>query len=37
MERYGVAVSERVSVLPPVDSYNAQYLATKRDKLGHLL
>ncbi len=37
MERHGVAVSERVSILTPVDSYNAQYLATKREKLGHLL
>jgi 3,4-dihydroxy 2-butanone 4-phosphate synthase/GTP cyclohydrolase II len=37
MERYGITVSERVSIVTPVDSYNAQYLATKREKLGHIL
>jgi 3,4-dihydroxy 2-butanone 4-phosphate synthase/GTP cyclohydrolase II len=28
---------DQVPILPPVNEYNASYLATKRDKLGHQL
>jgi GTP cyclohydrolase II len=34
MERYGVAVRERVATCIPPEPYNAQYLATKREKVG---
>jgi 3,4-dihydroxy 2-butanone 4-phosphate synthase/GTP cyclohydrolase II len=37
MERYGIVVSERIPTSISPEPYNAQYLATKRDKLGHLL
>jgi 3,4-dihydroxy 2-butanone 4-phosphate synthase/GTP cyclohydrolase II len=37
MERHGIVVSERVSLVVPTDEYNAHYIATKRAKLGHLL
>jgi 3,4-dihydroxy 2-butanone 4-phosphate synthase/GTP cyclohydrolase II len=37
MERLGITVRERVATSIPPEPYNAQYLATKRDKLGHLL
>jgi 3,4-dihydroxy 2-butanone 4-phosphate synthase/GTP cyclohydrolase II len=37
MERHGIVVRERVATCIPAEPYNAQYLATKRDKLGHLL
>ena len=33
----GVTVSEELPLAPPVNPYNAAYLATKRDKLGHRL
>lgn len=36
MEQYGVSVSERVPMIVSPDPYSSQYLATKRDKLGHL-
>jgi 3,4-dihydroxy 2-butanone 4-phosphate synthase/GTP cyclohydrolase II len=28
-------VVDQVPILPPPNKYNAHYLATKRDKLGH--
>jgi len=37
MERFGITVRERIATCVPPEPYNAQYLATKRDKLGHLL
>jgi 3,4-dihydroxy 2-butanone 4-phosphate synthase/GTP cyclohydrolase II len=37
MKRYGISVVDRVAVCTPPDPHNAHYLATKRDKLGHLL
>ena len=36
-ERTGVAVVERVPLAPSQGSHNAVYLATKRDRAGHLL
>ncbi len=37
LERYGVRVSTDVPLVLPANPYNAAYLATKRDKMGHLL
>jgi 3,4-dihydroxy 2-butanone 4-phosphate synthase/GTP cyclohydrolase II len=34
---YGVEVAERVPIVVPPNAFNSDYLATKRDKLGHLL
>jgi 3,4-dihydroxy 2-butanone 4-phosphate synthase/GTP cyclohydrolase II len=36
MERHGVSVIERVPIIAPPDTCSAQYLATKREKLGHM-
>lgn len=37
LERYGMQVTERVALNLPPTSDNANYLKTKRDKLGHYL
>jgi 3,4-dihydroxy 2-butanone 4-phosphate synthase/GTP cyclohydrolase II len=34
---FDLTVVDQVPILPPVNLFNAQYLATKRDKLGHHL
>jgi 3,4-dihydroxy 2-butanone 4-phosphate synthase/GTP cyclohydrolase II len=34
---YDLTVVDQVSILPPPNKYNAYYLATKRDKMGHQL
>ena len=34
---FDLVVLDQVPILPPVNEHNAQYLATKRDKLGHQL
>jgi 3,4-dihydroxy 2-butanone 4-phosphate synthase/GTP cyclohydrolase II len=34
---FDLQVVDQVPIMPPVNEYNAQYLATKREKLGHLL
>jgi 3,4-dihydroxy 2-butanone 4-phosphate synthase/GTP cyclohydrolase II len=34
---YGLEVVERVPVIAPVNQYNIEYLATKEEKMGHLL
>lgn len=34
---YGLEVVDQVPILPPPNKYNAHYLATKRDKMGHQL
>jgi 3,4-dihydroxy 2-butanone 4-phosphate synthase/GTP cyclohydrolase II len=34
---YGLSVVDQVPILPPSNKYNAHYLATKRDKMGHQL
>jgi 3,4-dihydroxy 2-butanone 4-phosphate synthase/GTP cyclohydrolase II len=36
LEGYGMSVDEPVPIVQPTTSENAGYLATKRDKLGHL-
>jgi GTP cyclohydrolase II len=37
LERHGIAVTERVPHQFPSNAHNALYLATKRDRSGHLL
>jgi 3,4-dihydroxy 2-butanone 4-phosphate synthase / GTP cyclohydrolase II len=37
MDGYGLQVVERVPLQAPVTSYTAEYLRTKKDKMGHLL
>jgi 3,4-dihydroxy 2-butanone 4-phosphate synthase/GTP cyclohydrolase II len=37
LELYGVRVSEDVPLVLPSNPHNADYLATKRDKMGHRL
>ena len=37
LEAAGVTVLERVPHQLPANPYNARYLATKRDRSGHLL
>ncbi|MBF0107784.1 MAG: bifunctional 3,4-dihydroxy-2-butanone-4-phosphate synthase/GTP cyclohydrolase II [Magnetococcales bacterium] len=37
LEGYGLEVTERVPIAIPANHSNAQYLATKRHKLGHFL
>ena len=34
---YNLEVIDQVPILPPVNKHNAQYLATKREKMGHKL
>ena len=37
LEGAGVTVAERVPHSLPANPHNARYLATKRDKAGHML
>ena len=37
LEAYGLEIARRVAVKIPANRFNRRYLATKRDKLGHLL
>lgn len=37
LESYGLTIVERVPLTSPAKDENVRYLATKRDKLGHLL
>jgi len=32
---FDLTVIDQVPILPPINEHNAQYLATKRDKMGH--
>ena len=34
---FDLHVSEQIPIAPPVNEHNASYLATKRDKMGHVL
>ncbi len=34
---FNLEVVDQVPILPPINEHNAEYLATKRDKLGHRL
>lgn len=35
LERYGIAVAERLPLITPPNPFNAGYLTTKREKFGH--
>jgi 3,4-dihydroxy 2-butanone 4-phosphate synthase / GTP cyclohydrolase II len=37
IEKYGLSVSEFLSIEVPVSASSLRYLTTKRDKLGHIL
>jgi 3,4-dihydroxy 2-butanone 4-phosphate synthase/GTP cyclohydrolase II len=37
LEGYGIGLGDRVAIVQPSHDENADYLRTKRDKLGHLL
>ncbi len=37
LEGYGIHLGERVPIVQPTQDENAEYMRTKRDKLGHLL
>jgi len=37
LDKYGIKVNERVSLVLPSHEYNANYLSTKRDKMGHII
>jgi len=37
LEGYGLRLGERVPIVQPTHDENAEYMKTKRDKLGHLL
>ena len=37
LEAYGLTIVKRLPLRVPANQYNRRYLATKRDKLGHLL
>ena len=37
LEVYGIEVDERVSLILPPSEYNGFYMATKRDKMGHII
>ena len=34
---FDLEVVDQVPILPPINKHNAEYLATKRDKMGHKL
>jgi 3,4-dihydroxy 2-butanone 4-phosphate synthase/GTP cyclohydrolase II len=37
LERFGLTIIERVSIVIPCSTHNEVYLSTKKQKLGHLL
>ncbi|MDF7806632.1 bifunctional 3,4-dihydroxy-2-butanone-4-phosphate synthase/GTP cyclohydrolase II [Pontiellaceae bacterium B12219] len=37
LDKYGIEVVERVPLVLPPSEYNDHYLATKRDKMGHII
>jgi len=37
VDAYGLSIVERVPLILPATDDNRAYLATKRDKLGHLI
>lgn len=37
LDGYGLEICERIALEVPANAINARYLATKRDKLGHLI
>ena len=37
MEELGLTVTERIAIKTPHNPHNQKYLATKTDKLGHIM
>ena len=37
LDKYGIKVAERVSLVLPPHEHNKKYLSTKRDKMGHII
>jgi 3,4-dihydroxy 2-butanone 4-phosphate synthase/GTP cyclohydrolase II len=37
LDKYGIEVAERVPLVLPTHEHNVDYLATKRDKMGHII
>ena len=37
LEGYGLEIIERVPIIVPANEYDARYLDTKKEKMGHLL
>ena len=37
LDKYGIEIAERVPLVLPPHEYNDFYMATKRDKMGHLI
>ena len=37
LDKYGIEIEQRVPLILPASEYNESYLATKRDKLGHIM
>ena len=37
LTEFGISIIERIPLSADVDRHNAHYLATKRDRMGHLL
>ena len=37
LDKYGIEVSQRIPLVLPTHEHNDQYIATKRDKMGHIL
>jgi 3,4-dihydroxy 2-butanone 4-phosphate synthase/GTP cyclohydrolase II len=37
LDKYGIEISERVSLVLPTHEHNVDYIATKRDKMGHII
>lgn len=36
LDKYGIEIEERIPLVLPPSEYNENYLATKRDKMGHI-
>ena len=34
---YGIEIVDRVPIVVPANAHDARYLATKKDKMGHLI
>ena len=37
LEGYGIRIVERVPIIVETNEHDARYMATKRDKMGHLI
>ena len=37
LDKYGIEICERMPLILPPSEHNANYLTTKRDKMGHII